>query len=243
MGKHMKGFRILCVVLLLTVTLSAVTMAQSMDTTSNGSVESNQTSVPQANNSTNGLSSSGTSLPESSQQSPSESEASDNSPDNATSIKVGEQVTGQLPVGDQDWTTFRVDSDREISVSVMAQNQTNMSAFIYSDRELLQSAYIPPGSRMSLNAPVNAGGQYYVFVRNEAPNTPGSYSFQVSESNSSTSETPIAEANEPEPDNGSSGLEPFRIFGILVAIALVIAAGHTLFKRREEDEDVGEKAE
>lgn len=120
----MNGFRVLYVVLILTVALPTVAMAQSSSTASNGTVGSNQTATPQANNSTNDSSSSGTPLPESPQQSPSGGEASDNSPDNATPIEVGEQVTGQLPVGDQDWTTFRVDSGGEISVSVTAQNQS-----------------------------------------------------------------------------------------------------------------------
>ena len=233
----MKGFRVLCIALLLTLALPAVAMAQSTGTTSNAPGGSNQTVAPQANNSTNGSTSGGTPLPESTQQSSSGGETSDDSPDNATPIKIGEQVTGQLPVGDQDWTTFSVDSGGEISVSVTAQNHTNLSAFIYSDSELLESAYVPPGEEMSLSAPVDAEGQYYVFVRNEAPNTPGSYSFQVSESNSSPSETPTSGGNEPESDSGSSGLGAFRILGILVVIVLVIAAWYTLFKRRGDDED------
>ena len=236
MSKHTNGFRVLCVVLLLTVALPAVAMAQSTGTTSDGSAGSDQTSAPQANNSTNG-SSSETPLPESPQQSPSRGEASDNSPDNATPIEVGEQVTGQLPVDDQDWTVFRVDSGGQISVSVTAQNQTNMSAFIYSDSELLESAYVPPGGQMSLSAPVDAGGQYFVFVRNEAPDTPGSYSFQVSESTPSTSETPTSGSNESGSNKGNSGIGVFRILAIAIVAILVLAASYTLYKRRGNDEE------
>ena len=236
----MKGFRVLCIALLLTLALPAVAMAQSTGTTSNAPGGSNQTVAPQANNSTNGSTSGGTPLPESTQQSSSGGETSDDSPDNATPIKIGEQVTGQLPVGDQDWTTFSVDSGGEISVSVTAQNHTNMSAFIYSDSELLESAYVPPGGQMSLSAPVDAGGQYFVFVRNEAPDTPGSYAFQVSESTSSTSETPTPGGNESGAEEGTSGVGIFRILGIVVVVILVLAASYTLYKRRGDEEEEAE---
>ena len=114
-----------------------------------------------------------------------------------------------------------------------------MSAFIYSDSELLESAYVPPGGQMTLSAPVDAGGQYFVFVRNEAPDTPGSYAFQVSESTSSTSETPTPGGNESGAEEGNSGVGIFRILGIVVVI-LVLAASYTLYKRRGDEEEEAE---
>lgn len=90
---------------------------------------------------------------------------------------------------------------------------------------------------MTLSAPVGAGGQYFVFVRNEAPDTPGSYAFQVSESTSSTSETPTPSSNESGAEEGNSGVGIFRILGIVVVAILVVAASYTLYKRRGDDEE------
>lgn len=238
----MNGFRVLCAILLLASMLPAVAMAQSAGTTPNATGTSNQTSAPPATTGSKAdTNNAATSVTESPEQSPSIDETSDNSPENATPIEIGQIVTGSLPVGDQDWTTFRADSEGQITVSFTAENQTNMSAFIYSDRELLQSSYVPPGGETSLTASVNYGGQYYVFIRNEAPDTPGSYSFEVSKSNSSESETPLPGANEPEADSGSSELGIFPILGILAAVSVIIVAGYTLMRRRGEGNELEEE--
>jgi hypothetical protein len=119
---------------------------------------------------------------------------------------------------------------------VTAQNDTNLSAFIYSGQELLESTYVDPSEQVTLTTAADSGGQYYVFIRNEANNTAGAYAFEVSKSETVTSEpTEDTDRN----TDGSGGGLGFWVLGLVGAIILV---GYVAF-RREENNDGEEKAD
>lgn len=145
-------------------------------------------------------------------------QATDNVPENATPIEVGKTVTGRLPVGDQDWSVFTVESRARITVSVTARNETNMSAFLYGGEDLLDSSFVEPGEQVLLAATVGSGGRYYVFIRNEASDTGGTYAFEVSTSEPTTNQ-PIEETTG-DTDSGDDGLG-FWTFALLGAVILL----------------------
>jgi hypothetical protein len=116
----------------------------------------------------------------------------------------------------------------------MAQNQTNMSAFIYSDRNLLESTYVDPGEQVILTATADSAGQYYVFIRNEASDTAGAYAFEVSKFETPSGTTEDAAGNA-DGDSSGFGFWPLALLG---AILLV---GYLAFQREGEGEDREDK--
>lgn len=244
------GWQLLCVVVLLTTAVTAVGAAQSTETTANATETPNSTSTTLAATTTPGaesptstgtpptttVASNGTTtLSQSPTQASGSDQATDDVPEGATPIEVGETVTGQLSVGDQDWTEFSLTSGGELTLSVTAQNRTNMSAFVYSGESLLESTYVNPGEQVTLTTSVDSGGQYYVFLRNEANNTAGAYAFEVSKSETATSRA-IDDATE---DTGSNSNNNWFGVRTLTPVGLVILLGYLLFRREGEREGEG----
>jgi hypothetical protein len=224
MNGSTNGWQLLCIVVLLTTAATAIGAAQSTETTANATETSLTTTT--ADNGTV------TRLQSPAQVSRSD-QAADNVPENATPIEVGERVTGRLPVGDQDWTQFSLESGGELTISVTARNETNMSAFIYSGENLLESTYVDPGERVTLTVTADSAGQYYVFVRNEANATAGTYAFEVSKSDLTTSEPTEEPAG--NADGNGNGLG----FWTLALLGAVILVGYLAFRGEGEDEEEG----
>jgi hypothetical protein len=227
------GWQLLCIVVFLTVAATAVGAAQSTDTTANTTETPNTAPTTVAATTTTGAESPATEMlaitsTTTPAQSPTQisrsNQAINDDPDNATPIEVGERVTGRLPVGDQDWTKFSLESGGKLTVSVTAGNETYMSAFIYSSRNLLESTYVDSGEQVTLTATVDSGGPYYVFVRNEANDTSGTYVFEVSKS-----ETPTNERDGGTPAKVTNSNGPG--FGILATLGAVVLLGYLFFWR------------
>jgi hypothetical protein len=146
--------------------------------------------------------------------------------ENAASIGTDRAANETLPVGDQDWHVFSVESSGRITVRLVAGNRTNMSGFLYdSAGGLLDSTYITPGEQLSLAGQAASAGDYYVFIRNEA-NTSGAYAFSVSVAESETA----ADDGQPQtPAETSSGSGPG--FGLLAGLATVVGTGVLLLFR------------
>jgi|AntDeeMetagen134_2_1112570.scaffolds.fasta_scaffold01004_3 hypothetical protein len=246
MNRPTNGWKLLCVVVLLVAAATAVGTAQSTNTTANDTATQNTTLATVAATttgteppSTTGTSPSATAtangtatLSQSPTQASRSDQAADDSPDNATAIEIGETVTGNLPVGDQDWSKFTLESGGQVTVSVTAQNQTNLSAFLYSGEDLLESSFVDPGEQISLTTPVDSGGQYYVFVRNEANDTAGTYAFEVSKSEATSQPTQEATENT-DSDGDGSGLG----FWTLAFLGGLVLLGYLGFRRGGGDED------
>jgi hypothetical protein len=81
--------------------------------------------------------------------------------ENAAPIGTDRTANGTLPVGDQDWHVFPVESSGRITVRLVAGNQTNMSGFLYNGAgDLLDSTYIGPGEQLSLTGQTASAGDY-----------------------------------------------------------------------------------
>lgn len=146
--------------------------------------------------------------------------------ENAAPIGTDRAANETLPVGDQDWHVFSVESSGRITVRLVAGNRTNMSGFLYdSAGDLLDSTYIAPGEQLSLAGQAASAGDYYVFIRNEA-NTSGAYAFSVSVSES---ETAADNVQSETPAETSSGSGPG--FGLLAGLATVVGTGILLLFR------------
>ena len=146
--------------------------------------------------------------------------------EDATTIGADRAANGTLPVGDQDWHVFSVESSGGITVRLIAGNRTNMSGFLYdSTGDLLDSTYIAPGEQLPLTGQAASAGDYYVFIRNEA-NTSGAYAFSVSVSESKTAANDVQPQTPPETSNGSG-----PGFGLLTGLATVVGAGVLLLFR------------
>jgi hypothetical protein len=241
------GWQLLCIVVLLITAATAVGAAQSTETVNATSTSGAATTVDSGSSTPTGVpftpgatESVTTTVSQSSTQMSQSDQATDDVPENATPIEVGERVTGQLPVGDQDWRQFSLESGGRLTLSVTAQDQTEMSAFIYSDRSRLESTYVDPGEQIMLTATADSAGQYYVFIRNEANDTAGAYAFEVSKS-----ETPsrTTEGDAGNADGGNSGFG----FWPLALLGAVILVGYLAFRsgggNKESDENEGEESE
>ena len=151
--------------------------------------------------------------------------------ENATPIGTDRTANGTLPVGDQDWHVFSVGSSGRITVRLVAGNQTNMSGFLYdTEGDLRDSSYVGPGEQISLTGQATSSGDYYVFVRNEAADTPGAYVFDVSVAESEAA----TEGDQPQPEaeteaETSSGGGPG--FGVGAGLVAVVGAGSFLLAR------------
>lgn len=202
MSTKVKIAQLVCLTILLVTALTALSAAQPSNTPLNDSNVSNTT-----------------------QSAAEASVTDDDNPRNATAIPINETVNGKLPVGDQDWNVFTLDYGGPITLSVTAGDNTNMSAFLYSREGMLESSYVSPGERVTLTTTVSSGGDYFVFVRNEASATNGTYTFEVSngdpESASSTERAKVTEsANESGPG-----------FGVPIAVGAVILTGYAAVRR------------
>jgi hypothetical protein len=145
---------------------------------------------------------------------------------NAVPVGTDRAANETLPVGDQDWHMFSVESSGRITVRLVAGNRTNMSGFLYnSTGDLLDSTYIAPGEQLSLTGQAASAGDYYVFTRNEA-NTSGAYAFSVSVAES---ETAADNVQSETPAETSSGSGPG--FGLLAGLATVVGTGILLLFR------------
>lgn len=146
--------------------------------------------------------------------------------ENAAPVGTDQAANETLPVGDQDWHVFSLESSGRITVRLVAGNQTNMSGFLYdSAGDLLDSTYIAPGEQLSLTGQAASAGDYYVFIRNEA-NTSGAYAFSVSVAESETA----ADDGQPQtPAETSSASGPG--FGLLAGLATVVGTGILLLFR------------
>jgi cytoskeletal protein RodZ len=146
--------------------------------------------------------------------------------ENAAPIGTDRTANETLPVGDQDWHVFSVESSGRITVRLVAGNRTNMSGFLYdSTGDLLDSTYIAPGEQLSLTGQAASAGDYYVFIRNEA-NTSGAYAFSVSVAESETAANDVQPQTPPETSSGSG-----PGFGLLAGLATVVGAGVLLLFR------------
>jgi hypothetical protein len=234
MNGSTNGWRLLCIVVLLLTAATAVSAAQSTETTANTTETPNTTTI--ASNGTTTLSQSPTQASRSDQ-------AANDVPENATPIEIGKRVTGQLPVGDQDWTQFSLESGGELTFSVTAQNQTNMSAFIYSGQQLLESTYVDPGEQVILTATADSPGQYYVFIRNEANNSAGAYAFEVSKSETATGE-PTGDTTGNADDNGGGlGFWPLALLGAIILVGYLAFQREWKINEDDEEEEVSESKE
>jgi hypothetical protein len=144
--------------------------------------------------------------------------------ENATPIGTDRTANGTLPVGDQDWHVFSVESSGRITVRLVAGNRSNISGFLYdSSGDLLDRSYIAPGEQLSLTGQAVSAGDYYVFVRNEATNTSGTYAFSVSIDKFRTA----TDDGQPQtPAETSSGSGPG--FGLLAGLVAVVGTGFLL---------------
>lgn len=144
--------------------------------------------------------------------------------ENATPIGTDRTTNGTLPVGDQDWHVFSVESSGRITVRLVAGNRSNISGFLYdSSGDLLDRSYIAPGEQLSLTGQAVSAGDYYVFVRNEATNTSGTYAFSVSIDKFRTA----TDDGQPQtPAETSSGSGPG--FGLLAGLVAVVGTGFPL---------------
>lgn len=241
------GWQLLCIVVLLMTAATAIGAAQSTETANATSASGAATTVSGGSSTTTGtpftagVTENGTAaVSQSSTQMSQSDQAADDVPENATPIEVGERVTGQLPVGDQDWRQFSLESGGRLTLSVTAQNQTEMSAFIYSGRDLLESTYVDPGEQVMLTATADSAGQYYVFIRNEANDTAGAYAFEVSKSETPSGTTEGAAGNG-DGDNSGFGFWPLALLGAIILVGYL--AYQSERGDRESNEDEGEENE
>lgn len=158
---------------------------------------------------------------------------------NATPVNIDQTVNGTLPVGDQDWSVFTFDSSGTITVHLAAANRTNLSGFLYnSEGDLLDSSYVAPSGQISLSGETTTGGDYYVFVRNEANDT-GTYTFEVSVGEA---EGPVSEQTPLQPEtngSGGSGGSSFNFaLDLLAGIVVVVAGGYLLFRGLNDSSQV-----
>lgn len=153
--------------------------------------------------------------------------------ENATPVGTDRTANGTLPVGDQDWYVFPIESSGHITVRFVAGNQTNMSGFLYdSGGDLLASSYIAPGEQISLTGQATSAGDYYVFVRNEANDSPGTYAFSVSVDKSGTPDNESQLQPEADIETTNESGPGFGMVGGLVAIG---GTGFLLFLARNSN--------
>jgi hypothetical protein len=151
---------------------------------------------------------------------------------NATPINTGHVVNGTLPIDDQDWFIFTVESSGSITVRIAA-SQANMSVFLYSSGgELLASSYVHPDEQISITGRANSAGGYYVFVRNEGNHT-AEYGFEVS-----VEKTPIPADNSQAGNNGGGLPLSLIAAGVIIVLLGVILVFRT-FDESNPDEENG----
>jgi hypothetical protein len=247
MNGSANGWQLLCIVVLLMAAATAIGAAQSTETANTTptsvaatTISGDSSATTRAPFTAGATDNDTTTVSQSPTQTSRSDQAADDVPENATPIEVGETVTGQLPIGDQDWRQFSLESGGKLTLSVTAQNQTDMSAFIYSDRDLLESTYVDPGEQVMLTATADSAGQYYVFIRNEANDTAGAYAFEVSKSETPSGTTEGAAGNG-DGDNSGFGFWPLALLGAIILV------GYLAFQSEggggESNEDEGEESE
>jgi cytoskeletal protein RodZ len=191
--------------------------------TPNATANTTTTTGGQDTQTTNGT----TTSTETAARSPTPTPDANNGWKNAAPTGTDRTANETLPVGDQDWHVFSVESGGRITVRLVAGNRTNMSGFLYdSTGDLLDSTYIAPGEQLSLTGQAASAGDYYVFIRNEA-NTSGAYAFSVSVAES---ETAADDVQPQTPAETSSGNGPG--FGLITGLVTVVSAGVLLFLAR-----------
>ncbi len=155
---------------------------------------------------------------------------------NATPIDANRTVNGTLPAGDQDWLVFTLNSGGNITVRLAAANRTDLSGFLYNhEGDRLDSSYVAPGEQISLSGEATTGGEYYVFIRNEASSL-GAYAFNTSVTGT---EALASEETSLQTEMNSSGGSGFSFaLDLLAGIVVVVAGGYLLIHGVDDSSQV-----
>lgn len=185
-------------------------------------------------NSTPSANMSGNASPQSRTTGPSTNTTSDLEPnnrwENATGASPNTTVLETLTSEDQDWYLYQIDSASRVEVSVTAGDQTNMSAFLYREGELMDSSYVFPGRSTTLTSEVDDGGSYYMLVRDEGNGTASASDYAFSFRTIST------DAGSSTEQSNGGGFVRNLVLGILISLLFVAAVAAFYRYTRSEDE-------